>query len=910
MKKKEGLRWNSFTGGKLQRGELPGKLAAIGTAVLFDVICAFIFMWSATGMLTEAYDVLNFETGFWLRLFSIVLVVSGAAELAQQVKSKPGLCINLGVFATGAVWLVWHIGRKKVSEQLAAGLWSVVTLYLQNWNDYYGTRWICPAGSAEYAADAVGFVLLAAVFLLFWTAKQVNNNSILAVPSLLVLTAELLVGDSPVGRSVFLLFAGILFANSRGFAKPDFRPSEGKSGHLRKGRQLFGWLPAGLGIVLLCFLFFVAGRNSAEQVVEEYAGTAEDKIMTVANKIADWSFWEAIEDPGSVKDTVDSILGRTDFDREVLDNSTPKYEDVPVLRMTVEKQLDGYIYLKAFYGDTYQDSVWKRDTDRFEEACLEAGYEPETVTQQLATMAVEKLKSQYNVTQLYSHSSGLAASVYYYNPSTVKAYLPYFIEIEQEGINADGESNFRKRKSDEQLSFTIWQYSTGYATRLKSFEKGNAYPWESWYEEYVLENYLTVPDGMANVAQIAAELSEKDLSVTKLGAIDSENEERLAKAYLVADWMGNNTAYSLTLPKLPRNTDPIEYFLGTSRTGYCMHYASASVMILRAMGVPARYASGYVASEAEFEKTTDGYTAEILDNRAHAWVEIYLNGIGWVPVEVTAGYNTTLPVPTGAAQETPVPTEVPTDTPTPTPTNTPTPAPTNTPTPTPTLAPTFTPTPEPIVTNAPGATAFPQETVTPAVPTNVPEITMAPQGTMTPAPTAALTEVAVPTEALTEPSVSIPSPGLVEETPDALWPEEEKEPMKWYETVGLAALLAFAAAVVYKIFIVPMLSVNHFFHTEKMAHRRLLRERKRGGNGRVIKMINRSIYRKSTFTGKLRPGCTDAEYGAYLKQTYSVVWPEDWDRFMDIVKAAEFSLREFTDEEVEFCYKIYRDIIY
>lgn len=75
-------------------------------------------------------------------------------------------------------------------------------------------------------------------------------------------------------------------------------------------------------------------------------------------------------------------------------------------------------------------------------------------------------------------------------------------------------------------------------------------------------------------------------------------------------------------------------------------------------------------------------------------------------------------------------------------------------------------------------------------------------------------------------------------------------------------------------------------------------------------MINRSIYRKLTFSGKLKTGCSDAEYGAYLKQTYSVIWPEDWDRFMDIVKAAEFSLREFTDEEVEFCYKIYRDIIY
>jgi hypothetical protein len=74
-------------------------------------------------------------------------------------------------------------------------------------------------------------------------------------------------------------------------------------------------------------------------------------------------------------------------------------------------------------------------------------------------------------------------------------------------------------------------------------------------------------------------------------------------------------------------------------------------------------------------------------------------------------------------------------------------------------------------------------------------------------------------------------------------------------------------------------------------------------------MLNRSIYRRLCFNGKLKAGCTDAEYEAYLKENFSVLWPEDWERFMEIVKAAEFSLREFTAEEVEFCYLVYRDII-
>ena len=75
-------------------------------------------------------------------------------------------------------------------------------------------------------------------------------------------------------------------------------------------------------------------------------------------------------------------------------------------------------------------------------------------------------------------------------------------------------------------------------------------------------------------------------------------------------------------------------------------------------------------------------------------------------------------------------------------------------------------------------------------------------------------------------------------------------------------------------------------------------------------MLNRAVYRKLCFSGMVKKGCTDAELEAALKENFSVVWPEEWERYMDIVKAAEFSLREFTDEEVEFCYKIYRDVIY
>lgn len=64
-----------------------------------------------------------------------------------------------------------------------------------------------------------------------------------------------------------------------------------------------------------------------------------------------------------------------------------------------------------------------------------------------------------------------------------------------------------------------------------------------------------------------------------------------------------------------------------------MHFASAATLMLRTLGIPARYVSGFTAELAA------GETVEVPDSAAHAWVEIYLDGYGWYPVEVTPSYE-------------------------------------------------------------------------------------------------------------------------------------------------------------------------------------------------------------------------------------------------------------------------------
>ena len=908
MKMRQGFRWKKSTEQQWNKENFAENLVAVGAAVIFDVLCAIIFLNSAKYMLEMVYADLEYTPAFTVRAIWLLFLVAILLETTQYVRRLPAFFIRWALFLSGAYMTVRWVQKEDVWQKLCSGFWHMASVYLEAWNVYFESTWYCPEGMKEFDCFFVEAVLLTVLVLLFWLAKLGKKNYCIAWLPVILFAAGLLVGKEPSEKGILLLFAGILLAGSRDTSLPDFKPSEEKRGKYFGKLQHFVWIFSGMVILLLCSIVPLAGRKLAEKTVTEYAGVAEGRILDAANQISNWEIWRMVEDPGNIEKTIEGVLGTTDYNYEQLNNRSPQFEDIPYLRITLEEMPFDRIYLKGFYGDIYNNGIWEKNIETFRNMCTEHGQQADFVQEELAVLGVDKLKKRYNVKRLENHSNGLKATVFYYEPSTIKAYLPYFSEKEGTEISVEGEAGLKKLLSVDELSFTMWKYAGSFDTKLRSFAQGISKTWEPWYEQYVMEQYLSVPEDMEQVKQVAAELSKEDLSRTKLGEVETENEVRLAKAYLVADWMGRNTTYSRNLPNLPWMKDPIEYFLGTSRMGYCMHYASASVMILREMGVPARYASGYVVGTETFKKEKEGYVAEVLDNQAHAWAEVYLDSIGWVPVEVTAGYSALLPTPT--------PTPVPTNTPTPTPTNTPTPTPTNTPTPTPT------PTSIPEKTEVP--TLTPAGTVSP-VPTKGIEL-----GEATPVPGTVATPV--PTNTPTPTPAPTPVPGSSElgnkvtemefgnadgenEEPEEEVPQDSsnklgEERRNWEKTI-LKSLLVFIVVIgIGLVLLSPATIVDHFFRLEKISHRRIRKEMQRNGNGRAIKLLNRAIYRKLCFSGMVKKGCTDKEYEKALKENFSVLWPEEWDRYMEIVKAAEFSLRDFTEEEAEFCYKIYRDIIY
>ena len=99
----------------------------------------------------------------------------------------------------------------------------------------------------------------------------------------------------------------------------------------------------------------------------------------------------------------------------------------------------------------------------------------------------------------------------------------------------------------------------------------------------------------------------------------------------------SRTTYVRDPAESENDIDPIADFLIGSRRGNAMLYASAAVEALRVHGIPARYVEGYYLSSAAVAKGENG-TVSLSGQDAHAWVEVYFDGIGWLPVDVTPGY--------------------------------------------------------------------------------------------------------------------------------------------------------------------------------------------------------------------------------------------------------------------------------
>ena len=205
----------------------------------------------------------------------------------------------------------------------------------------------------------------------------------------------------------------------------------------------------------------------------------------------------------------------------------------------------------------------------------------------------------------------------------------------------------------------------------------------SFYDDFVYENYTALPE---SASLQAVRTAYADL-LSGFDARTATPAETVLRLEVLRDMVCDTVSYTLAPGKTPANTDHTAYFLLENQKGYCEHYATAGTVLARMAGIPARYCEGYMIdcsksgtlTPSQAEDGSTAWTAEILDSNAHAWTEIYISGLGWIPFEFTYSYFTahakpeityvpeveepeTVPPETHSAPETSEPETIPTET--------------------------------------------------------------------------------------------------------------------------------------------------------------------------------------------------------------------------------------------------------
>ncbi len=162
------------------------------------------------------------------------------------------------------------------------------------------------------------------------------------------------------------------------------------------------------------------------------------------------------------------------------------------------------------------------------------------------------------------------------------------------------------------------------------------------YPAWVTDHYLQLPaDLPPQIGSLAREIT------TGL-------ETPYDKAAAITTYLRENIAYKTTIESAPAGRDMLSWFLFDVKAGFCNYYATAEVVMLRSIGIPARMVVGYAQGQYE---PPNQYT--VYQRDSHAWPEVYFPGIGWAEFEPT-GNQDPLVRPAGqdpSAQTTPTPSQ-------------------------------------------------------------------------------------------------------------------------------------------------------------------------------------------------------------------------------------------------------------
>ena len=545
-------------------------------------------------------------TGIWL----LALACAGASVLGAACYRFPkGGWILRGLTV---LWLILAVWKPETVTDYMDQLRTMLHRMTWLWNNAYGWGVIPPGESAvaDQPLMVIGFFVALAVCRTVCCRKRPFFPVFLG---LLPLWSCLVVTDTLPGLIwLFCLLLGIGVLLMTDLVR---------RANVRQGLKVFRYaLPTVAFALVMAFLGCPPESyvNNTARVQEVLANWAQDLPAT----LREWGQKTAVGDTQPVQTHRENLSTLGD---RVLRNT-------PVLYVTAQR--DGTLYLRGQDFDSYDGKTWSATRNRAEE--FSVGVLPELLWEETG----------YTVTVTTPNSKSIR-------------YVPYHPQAAVNLVGGRLENNENMRT----YSYILRQPEENWQELLRSIS-GTYQEFEGDFVYAVgTDQPVSGSDLRYRVLPLETEKQAREILSRFLPDGAGNGAADIAEA--IGDYVRSSAIYSLTPEKMPGDAEDFAlWFLEEADRGYCVHFATAATVLLRAAGIDARYVTGYIL------ETHAGQTVTVPQAQAHAWVEYFEPRLGtWLVLEATPGDLTAMQPEPSAPTETeavtepertePLPTETP-----------------------------------------------------------------------------------------------------------------------------------------------------------------------------------------------------------------------------------------------------------
>lgn len=504
-------------------------------------------------------------------------------------------------------------------------------------------------------------LVLAIIFSVIFASTLIKRSLIwlCILPCFIILTPSLYFGAVPDGVAFAVFLSGMIGCYAQYISYYIYKNTqkkrdlpENKKKMSRRIGHAYNTAVSALFTTVAVLVLSVSVSDAVYSSEILQIESIREFIDNAANEIMNKLFYKQYE-------TADGAIGGL-LDGDILELKTPEFRNLPV--MTVTTKTNSSLYLRGWFGTDLQEDGWSVVNDK-----------DDIEYRQYVGSGFDQFTQFYNYTKIVSGDELSAAESiqdtqklgFVYDTVTVKAkftksllvFLPvmsidteitgkyrgvttladtviFFDEKRPKGNTYKMDSAVQSLVSrDFYLAFKDKQEKYLELADLLEAKDYNLNDEEMFikserkYAEYVKQKYLTVPEGTKFLDKISED-------VTKSYVTDFD------KSLAIERYFKTEYNYAKAFTTVAGSAvDKIKYLVNQSKTGYCTYYATAMTVMLRRLGIPARYVVGYHAMVVP-EDGSNKYVRELKDDNYHAWVEAYFDGIGWITFDPTPGSGT------------------------------------------------------------------------------------------------------------------------------------------------------------------------------------------------------------------------------------------------------------------------------